>query len=278
LADVANLYTAEVSIDVNSDNAEQNYQDASQELGQKYKTYTHGEFEFYQTKTRSLVEMMNTAIDNQNLYSFAKEFNEQKIFFNYEGDDFDFDIYEDVNNGFVIAIPAGTTLSYDAELQLFAANIPDGDQDGAYFSLFYGMEKHDGDPVAELISGFEEVFGEATRGLTRDPVYNRSFQLQNNWRADYFVLQGNAPYQLDENSAAEVLPNLFLSVISNDHEAFYSVALCMVPTDREDIALAFQNGVDCINSYESNETCCNYFGWFFHVIAASQLTTLSAAR
>ena len=62
----------------------------------------------------------------------------------------------------------------------------------------------------------------------------------------------------------------------NDKECFYSIALCFVPTDREDIALAFQNGVDCVNNYDDNAEGCNYFAWFFHVIATSQLTTLSS--
>lgn len=269
------FYSAEVSIEVPSDNPRENYQAANRQLEQKYKSYTYGDFRFFQTKTRTLNEMVNTAIDKNNLYGFASEFSEMKIFFDYDGNGFDFDIYEDVNNGFVLAIPVGTTLSYDNELKMFSADLPEV-EDAKYFHLFFGMEKHNGDPVNELIIGFEEALGKQAQGLSRDPDYNRSYLLTNEWHADYFVLQGNAPYKVEEISEAEVLPNLFFSVISNDEAAFYSIALCFVPTDRLDIVNAFQNGVDCVNNYNGNTDCCNYFGWFFHMISASQLTSLSS--
>jgi hypothetical protein len=278
LADVANLYTAEVSIDVNPANAGQNNQAATQQLEQKYKSYSYGNFNFYQTKTRTLDEMVSTANNPENLIGFAKEFNDQKIFFDYNSNEFDFDIYEDVNNGFVIALPAGTTLSYDKDLSLFSADLPEDDDNYGYFNLFFGMEKHDGDPVGEIIKGFDEAFGAESKGLVRDPNYNRSYPLNREWRADYFVLQGNAPYKFDEDDEGEVVPNLFVSLISNDKEVFYSVALCFVPTDRPDIAQAFESGVDCINHYDENSPLCDYFGWFFHVIAASQLTTISLVQ
>lgn len=272
------LYSAEVSIDVKSDDAEQNYHDASGQLGAQYKSYAHGEFNFYQTKTRTLSEMVSTAIDQENLYMFATEFDQQKIFFDYNSNDFDFDIYEDVNNGFVIAIPVGTTLTYDQSLNMFSAALPLDDDDAGYFNLFYGMETHDGNPVGEIISGFDEAFGKMTDGLTRDPVYNKSHPLGSGWKADYFVLQGNKPYKLNETDEAEVLPIMFFCLISNQEEVFYSVALCFVPTDREELVQAFDTGVDCIQSYDQNVPCCDYFAWFFHVIAASQLTSLSTVQ
>jgi hypothetical protein len=278
LGDVSMLYTAEVSIDVKQGDPDQNYKAATEQLEKKYKSYAYGKFNFYQTKTRSLNAMLETAIDQENLIGFAKEFNAQKIYFDYNSNEFDFDIYEDVNNGFVIALPAGTTLSYDKDLSLFSADLPEDDDNYEYFNLFFGMEKHDGDPVGEISKGFEEAFGAESKGLERDTNYNRSYHLNREWRADYFVLQGNAPYKFNEDDEGEVVPNLFVSLISNDKEVFYSVALCFVPTDRPDIAQAFESGVDCINHYDENTPLCDYFGWFFHVIAASQLTTISLVQ
>lgn len=271
-------YTAEVSIAVKSDDASVNYQAVSKQLEARYKFYTHGDFNFFQTKTRTLLEMTETAIDPENLYGFADEFNKQKIFFNYNSNYFDFDIYEDVNNGFVIALPVGTTLQYDEASRMFSAELSADDPNAAYFTLMYGMETHAGNPVAELISGFESVFGAQTQGLTRDPNYDKSFMLNDEWRADYFVLQGNAPYPLADGTGREVHPNIFVSLISNGQKSFYSLAICMVPTDRQDLATAFVNGVDCINHYDENLDGCEYFGWFFHVIAASQLTTISSLQ
>ncbi len=271
IAEVSQHYTAEVSIDVKPDDEGINYQEAQEELDKQYKSYDHAGFEFYQTKTRTLHEMAETAIDNQNLFGFAKEFNEKNILFNYNSFYFDFDIYEDVNKGFLLAIPQGTTLTYDSDLTMFTADLPDDDPNAGYFKLLYGMGQHEGDPVGELIKGLTQAFGTESQGMTLDNNYSRSSQLNQEWRADYFVLQGNAPYQFNANETA--LINMFVSIISNKDEAFYSIALCAVPVENIDIQIAFVNGIDCRENY--NAGGCAYFSWFFHVIAASQLTSLS---
>ena len=273
LGEASLLYSAEVSIEVKTDDPRQNYQAATQQLEKKYKSYSYGDFNFYQTKTRTLKEMLNTAVDTKNLIGFAEEFEESKIFIDY--DDFDFDIYEDAGNGFVLAIPGGTTLTYDTDLKLFMVDLS-AYQGGEYFNLFYGMEAHNGDPVKEFIDFATEAFGDKTQGLTQDPKYTRSFQLNREWRDDFLVLQGNAAYETEGQGS--VVPLIFTSIISNDKEAFYSFAICFVPANRQDIAEAFQNGLDCVNNYDGNTACCDYFGWLFHMIAASHLTSLSSIQ
>jgi hypothetical protein len=273
IGDASHHYTAEVSIDVQPEDSQQNYQTATEELERRYKSYSYGEFYFYQTKNRTLKEMITTAVDAENLVGFAEEFEELKIHIDY--DDFDFDIYEDAGNGFVLAIPGGTALTYDAELKMFMVDLSDF-EGGEYFNLFYAMETHSGDPINEFVTFATEAFGAQTQGLTQDPKYSRSFQLNEAWRNDFLVLQGNAAYETEGSGA--VLPLIFASILSNDKEAFYSFAICFVPTNREDIAQAFQNGLDCVNNYNGETACCDYFGWLFHMIAASHLTSLSSMQ
>jgi Trypsin-like peptidase domain len=255
LGEASLLYSADVSIEVKSDDPRQNYQTATEQLEKKYKSYSYGDFTFYQTKTRTLKEMMVTAVDAENLVGFAEEFEELKIHIDY--DDFDFDIYEDAGNGFVLAIPGGTKLTYDADLKMFQVDL----------SAFEG---------GEYFNFATEAFGEQTQGLTQDPKYTRSFQLNKEWRDDFLVLQGNAAYETE--GLGSVLPLIFTSIISNDKEAFYSFAICFVPANRQDIAQAFQNGLDCVNNYNGDAACCDYFGWLFHMIAASNLTSLSSTQ
>lgn len=270
IGEASHHYTAEVSIDVPSDDNAQNYQAAAMELEKKYRSYNHGESDFYQTKSRTLKEMIGTAVDTKNLIGFAEEFEELNIFIDY--DDFDFDIYEDANNGFVLAIPGGTTLTYDSELKLFEVDLSEF-EGGEYFNLFYGMDTHSGDPVKEFVDFSTEAFGEATKGLTQDPKYTRSYPLNGEWRADYLVLQGNEAFESE--GLGPVVPAIFTSIISNDQRAFYSFAICFIPGNRQDIVQAFQNGIDCVNNYDNNIAGCDYFGWLFHMISASHLTTLS---
>ena len=217
--------------------------------------------------------MLNTAVDTKNLVGFAEEFEESKIFIDY--DDFDFDIYEDAGNGFVLAIPGGTKLTYDTDIKMFRVDLSDF-EGGEYFNLIYGMDTHNGNPVQEFIDFATQAFGEKTQGLTRDPKYTRSFQLNREWRDDFLVLEGNAAYETP--GLGGVVPLIFTSIISNEKEAFYSFAICFVPSNRQDIAQAFQNGLDCVNNYDGNSACCDYFGWLFHMIAASHLTSLSSTQ
>jgi hypothetical protein len=273
LGEASMLYTAEVSIDVKSDDPKQNYEAATQQLEKKYKSYSYGDFNFYQTKTRTLKEMLETTVDSKNLVGFAQEFEEMKIYIDY--DDFDFDIYEDAANGFVLAIPVGTTLTYDNDNKMFSVDLSEF-EGGQYFGLFYSMDEHNGNPVDEFITGANEAFGKESQGLAQDPAYSRTLQLNQEWRADYFTLQGNAAYKFDP--LGEVIPTLFTCIISNDKVAFQSFAIGFIPADRQDIAQVFQNGIDCVNNYDSNTESCDFFGWLFHMIAASQLTSLSSTQ
>lgn len=274
LGEASVLYTAEVSIDVKPEEPFQDYQSVSALLEQKYQSYAYGQFDFYQTKTRTLDEMVSTAIDAQNLNGFANEFAEMNIHLDYESSDFDFDIYEDINNGFVVAIPAGTQLTYDGDLKLLAADLS-AYEGGKYFALLYLFDEHQGDPVSEFVTFSKLAFGQGLTELTVDPNYSKSFMLDDVWRADYLALSGEGFYEVE--GLGNVIPTVFASILSNQTSAFYSFAVCYVPADRQDIVSSFQNGINCVEQAEISEAC-DYFAWMFHMIAASHLTTLSFFR
>lgn len=283
LGNATQLYSAEVLIDVkpndvttsntsgNGDptgNVVMSYPD---QLADDYSSYSYGNYNFFQTKTRSLEEMQRTAIDPENMQSFAADFEANNLHIDY--DVLEFDIYQDINNGFMLALPAGTSLSYDTNYDLFSVdlkNFPDGE----YFNLYYYLVEHGGDPVNEVIENINQDFGVDVQGLTIDSRYTKAYQLNDEWRADYVLLNGNQVY--NDEYLGPVSTSFYLSVISNSSEAFYSLAVCYVPASRSDINTAYEKGIDCVRNYDASANTCDYFESLMQIIAAAHMTTLAS--
>ncbi|MBX7108027.1 MAG: serine protease [Chitinophagales bacterium] len=285
LGNASQLYTAEVLIDVkqsdvtpvspnnsagNDDPATNNNLYAAAPVDD-YNSFSYGNFDFFQTKTRSLKEMQQTAIDPQNMESFAADFEENNLHIDY--DVLEFDIYQDIRNGFMLALPSGTMLSYDADYDLFSVdlrNFPDGE----YFDLYYYMVQHEGNPVGEVVDNINENFGADVHGLTIDSRYTKAYQLNDEWRIDYLLLNGNQEY--NDEDLGPVTTSFYLNVISNEKVVFYSLAICYVPTSRNDINTAYQKGIDCVSNYDASANTCDYFESLMQIIAAAHLTTLAS--
>ncbi|MEP7128707.1 MAG: hypothetical protein ABI729_07560, partial [Chitinophagales bacterium] len=240
-------------------------------LNDGYNSYSFGDYDFFQTKTRSFAEMQRTSFDPKNMESFAGDFKANNL--NIDYDVLDFDVYQDINNGFMLALPSGTTLNYSKEYSLFSVDLSDF-PDGEYFDLFYYMMDNKGDPVNEVISAISEDFDKDVKGLSIDPRYSKSFQLTDEWIEDYVLLNGNEIY--DDENLGPVATSFYLNIISNDKVAFYSLAVCYVPASRTDINAAFESGIDCIDNHDANAKCCDYFESLMQIIVAAHLTTIAS--
>ena len=270
LASASVLYSAEVSIDVAPDKTIDDFNSVQQQVSKKYSAYSHGGFDFFQTKTRTFDEMQKTSTDPNNMEGFAQEFRESNLLIEY--DLLNFDIYEDIGNGFALAIPEGTDLTYDEKYDMFSVDLTNFPE-GKYFSLFYYKIDHNGDPVKEITSDLNEEFGKDYQGITEEPKYSKSFQLNNTWKVNYLLLNGNKPFA--EEGLGNVSTSFYLNIISNGSTAFCSIAVCYIPEDRDDINQAFENGIDCVNHYDDNQNACEYFESLMQIVAAAHLTTKS---
>lgn len=272
LGNAAQLYSAEVVIDVQKGNEGNTGSPSEPEaLADNYKSYQYGEYNFFYTKTRTFEQMHRSAVDPENMESFASDFSEGNVHIDY--DVLNFDIYQEIDNGFMLALPEGTDLTYDSEYGLFSVdltNFPDGN----YFDLFYYMVENNGDPVQEVIDEISEGFKNDVKGLTPDARYTKSQVINSEWREDYRLLTGNETY--DEPGLGTVSATFYLNVISNDKVAFYSLAVCYLPVERKDIQEAVETGIDCINNYDENAESCDYFESLMQIIASVHLTTVAS--
>jgi len=273
LAKASQHYSAEVSIEIPKDDAGSGnqQQQVEQQIDKQYSSFSYKGFNFYQTKSRSWEEMKRTSIDPGNMESISSEFKANGL--NADYDVLNFDIYEDINNGFVIAIPEGTQLYYDEEYDEFSVNL-DSFEEGQYFSLYYYMVQHQGDPVSEVISEINESWSKEVQGLTLDPHYTRTDKINDEWTADYRLFQGNSTFV--EEGYGEVSALFYLNVIHNKDVGFYSLAVCLSPVGRQDLSDAFEKGIDCVNHYDQNTSACDYFESLMQIIASAHLTTKSS--
>lgn len=265
------LYSAEVSITVPTEVDQLDYTAMQQQVDKKYESFSYGNFTFFQTKTRTWEEMKRTSIDPENMESLSLEFKEGNL--NIDYDVLDFDIYEDANNGFAIAIPAGMELTYDNEQDVFSVDLTNF-LEGQYFDLFYYLTEHDGNPVNDIVNDVKSEFSGEVGGLTLDEKYTKANKINDSWTADYRLFTGDESY-VDEE-LGEVGTFFYLNVIHNDKVAFYSLAIAYIPTSRADVNKAFDNGIDCVNYYDDNATSCDFFESFMQIIASAHLSTKSS--
>ena len=112
-AKIAQHFSAEVQVAYTNENIDQ----IEDVFAEEYKSTDGGEFLFYYTKTRTLTELYNTSYDPGNIDKLVKEFQDSKLFLDYNT--MSYDLYEDANNGIVVAIPAGQQFVYYDEGNYF---------------------------------------------------------------------------------------------------------------------------------------------------------------
>jgi hypothetical protein len=275
------LFSAVVQVDVTWDGPKdvESYEaDIQAQLDKMYSSYGEGDFQFFQTKNRSFLEMFNTSNDPENLLMFAEEFENNNILMDYYN--LGYDIYEDVNHGMVIAVPEFCELIYDPLNKVFSADLSFyGENQSYYFGLMYGGYL-DNDAyyedidmaVDELLTVLNQTYGAAVNGFVEDPNYSYILELDNNREIAYILYQGANNF-LDDNGN-ELALQFYLTVLFEDNKIFFTLATITIPVF--EVSQAFQVGIDCVNNTdEINKTYCNYFEMMMRVVGASHLTTFA---
>lgn len=118
-----------------------------------YREVKYDEFVFVRTKTRTFKQLLETTDDREGLLWVLKIFEDYTV----DYDQFEFDIYEDLNYGLIITLPAGLDLTVDEDENLVAAGDGYGD-DGPYDILFEVGKVKDTDIPIDPVDGWPGLF------------------------------------------------------------------------------------------------------------------------
>jgi hypothetical protein len=244
-------------------------------LEDEFTVYENGSFAFYQTKNRSFDEMYNSAFDPENLDFFADEFLSNNIIIDYQT--IRFDVFEDVNAGITIVVPEDSELIYDANLDVFNADLSNyGFTD--YFGLQYaGYTDEDGeiqtieDAMFLIVEQLSLAYGTITGGLEIDEDYTYTIEVDTRQEVGYILCSGSNFFNDDAGNPYDL--KLYLTILRDHNRLFYSMASMSLPVN--DLAPAFANGIDCENYYENAADYCDFFEQMMRMVAATHLTTFA---
>jgi len=269
-AKIAQHFSAEVQVTVTTDDPSK-IEDA---FALEYKSYDGGDFLFYYTKTRTLEEMYSSSYDPGNIDKIINEFQENKLYLDY--DVMSYDIYEDANNGIVVAIPEGQLFAYDDTYRIFYTDMT-GFPQGYYFSLkFEGIKGNFSyqtieQTSIELLNNISISQGGLTGGFTPDLDYTYTNRIDNTSSIAYIGLIGNNPYPNVDNTM--VVKVLYITLLQDEEKAFYSIAELIVPVEASSYAM--NSGIDCVNNYSLSPDYCDYFESYSQIMCGAHLTTFA---
>lgn len=267
---IAQHFSAEVEVSTASTDPYQ----VEQKFAEEYQSYDGGDFLFYYTKTRTLVEMYNSSYNPGNIDKIVDEFEASNLHVDYNV--MSYDIYEDAYSGIVVAIPEGQPFEYDEASNLFYTDMADYPQ-GYYYSLkFEGIKGDFSNETIEntayiLMENLNTSLGGATNGFYLEQDYSYTTQLDQNSSIAYIMLIGNNPFV--NVSGENVASVLYITLLQDRLQAFYSIAELIVPVDA--LNYAMNTGIDCVNSYNLSPEYCDYFESYMEIMCAAHLTTFA---
>jgi len=231
-------------------------------------------FEFYPTKNRSLVEMVETSDDPENLRKFSDELNDDlKITLDYES--MRFTIFEDINNGVVLGVPEGEELIYNQEDDAF--QVTSGIDDG--INLFHIGLKDDfsetdfediRSTVGEMINTlFAESYG--LSGFQIDEEYSYSLDFGQDQKIAWILSSGNEEITGEDGLTYVVW--VYMTILMSSEKTFMSVATIPIPAEFIELT-ATLGGVDCTNPGIYAQQC-DYMAKVFKTFSATHLTTFA---
>ncbi|NLO50192.1 MAG: trypsin-like peptidase domain-containing protein [Bacteroidales bacterium] len=271
LTDLSLLFSAQMQLDEDFD--EEKF--VNDDLPYLPAENEHNGFEFYKTKNRSFEQMYETSFDPDNLDYFADNFEENNIFIDYST--LRFDIYEDVINGIVVALPEDSRLVYQPESGSYVVDMSDYNL-SHYFMLEY-VGVHDteadfasiDDAIALVDDIIQSSYGVAVGGFTIDDDYSYTLTAADQSQVAYLLYQGNNNYyDKYENEYSLVV---YLTILLQDSKVFYSIATITMPVAELNVAMS--TGIDCVDYYDMSTGECDYFEMLMRVVAATHLTTFA---
>lgn len=269
---LSQLFSADVRIETTADNTE-NVEE--QLIKQTYADPVEtDDFEFYPTKNRSLMEMVETSDDPENLMKFAEELEgDIKITLDYEG--MRFNIFEDINNGVVLAVPVEQELIYSMEEEAFqvVSDIDDG-MNIYHIGIKNDFSETDFDEllvtVGELINtNFAERYG--LSGFTIDEEYSYTLDFGPDRKIAWVLSAANEGITGQDGLTYVVY--VYMTVLMSSEKTFMSVATIPIPAEFI-VLTATLGGLDCNNPGMYAQQC-EYMAKVFKTFSATHLTTFA---
>ncbi|WP_439482770.1 S1 family peptidase [Cyclobacterium plantarum] len=268
------LFSATARIEVNAPEIEENTRVSDQFLESSYSKMDDLPveaigFEFYATKNRSLIEMMDTSDDPENIQKLADEFSlDINIQLDYEN--MRFDIYEDINNGVVLAIPEGRALQFNPAEEAFQVSNFDGNDMQLYF---YGMQSDFSQTdFEELLVLMGEIINQnfafryGMSGFTIDEEYSTWDEFEGGRKIAWILSLGNE-YLMGQDGLQYGF-YVYMTLLMTEEKTFMAIATIPVPVEM--LTLAMTYGLDC-NNPGMYAGYCTYFNQVFKTFAAAHL-------
>jgi hypothetical protein len=269
---LSQLFSADVRIETSAENIE-NIEE--QLMGKSaVEVITADDFEFYFTKNRSLYEMMETSDDAENLSKFAGELESIfKVNLDYEA--MSFNIFEDINNGVILAVPEEQNLVYTEEDEVF--EVISDDDDGisiTHFGIKDDFSETDFDEIlttlgdlinTDLAESFE------ISGFTIDNEYSYSLDFGSDRKVAWILSTSNESYTDEDGLTYEIY--VYMTVLMGSDKTFISMASIPVPTEFIELAGEIEQ-INCNDPGEYSQYC-EFMAKVFKTFSATHLTTFA---
>jgi len=228
-------------------------------------------FEFYLTKNRSLIEMIETSDDPDNLLKFATELEDFNVSLDYEN--LRFDIYEDINYGVVLAVPEGKDLYYDESSGYFTAEYPETSMVGLVYYGSIGDNSYTSfeDVTVELQDWVNSTMSASygISGFTTDEEYSYWNEYEDGRKIAWISMSGNDPVMGIDGSTNVI--GMYLTLLMSQEKTFLAVSTFLLPVELITYSSAY--GLDCVNPQYYEQ--CEYFESLIKVFCAAHLTTFA---
>lgn len=273
MAAAAQAFSAEGDLPTNGNiESVQDFEALEYSYAESHDSFDFVDFSFYNTKTRSFSQMLETAVDQENMLAFMSDFEENNISIDY--DFLEYNIYEDIVEGVVIAIPDVLDVEVYESEEYFRADFDDG-----YTSLIYSAAKgdyngvHINDILEDLINPLLVSY-QTNYGVNMEMDSERSYfiEVDDHHQIAYLSLDSDQPY-VDEGGYQNMI-TAYISVLLSNDKVFVSLASATLPL------VTFQSildagGLDCVDYYSDNEEICDYFENIMWVFSSAHLTTFA---
>lgn len=266
------LFSADVIIETSEENTENGEKEF---LEQNYEDpLMADDFEFYFTKNRSLYEMMETSDDTENLVKFAEELEGIfKVSLDYEG--MNFNIFEDINNGVILAVPEDQNLVYSEEDEVF--EVISEDDDGISIIHFGIKDDFSETDFADVLTTLRDLINTdlaesfEISGFTIDNEYSYSSDFGSDRKVAWILSTSNESYTDEDGLTYEIY--VYMTVLMGSDKTFISMASIPVPTEFIELAGEIEQ-INCNDPGEYSQYC-EFMAKVFKTFSATHLTTFA---